>query len=188
MRKRWIAGISAVATVFGIIVTVGMEVISTRIPRWFPVVLGSVGQTTTIYLYSLDFVATALMLGVAGLAGYYLGHAVDLDTEFGIFCQLVVAGAIGPLIAVIAVVGVWVLATAKSVSILLLVATVLQVCATVSLPVAVTVFAGAGFAYFRGQRGAAGEQPAVDDNEAEPTTSASTSRLNFDGDDTTDIE
>lgn len=102
-------------------------------------------------------------------------------------CQLVAAGAISPLIAVIAAVSAWVLVTAESVSTLLLVATVLQVCATVSLPVVVTVFAGAGFAYFRSRQRVAGDRPTVDENETEPTTNASTSRLNFHGGDTTDI-
>ncbi|WP_049902432.1 hypothetical protein [Halococcus agarilyticus] len=117
-------------------------------PSWLPM-FGTVGQSTILYIYGIDTVGALLMVALAVGFGYYASRQLDLRYEYRQFCGAVVAGTTIPLIvAWVVVAGAFVLGSFGGFSVLATTAMVLRLFATISLPVAVGVFAGAALTHF----------------------------------------
>lgn len=139
-------------------------------PSWLPL-FGTVGQTTTLYIYGIDIVGALLMIALAVGFGYYASRQLDLSYEYRQFVGAVVAGTTIPLIvAWIAVAGAFFLGSFGGFSVLVTTALILRLFATISLPVAVGVFAGAALAHFSGDEHSPPESDEAN-TEATPTTS-----------------
>lgn len=54
-------------------------------PSWLPV-FGTVGQSTTLYIYGTDIVGAVLMVALAVGFGYYTSRKIDLRDEYRQFC------------------------------------------------------------------------------------------------------
>lgn len=117
-------------------------------PGWLPV-FGTVGQSTTLYIYGTDIVGAVLMVALAVGFGYYTSRELDLRDEYRQFCVAVVAGTTIPLVvAWVIVAGAFVLGSFGGFSVLVTTALIVRLFATISLPVAVGVFAGAALTQF----------------------------------------
>ena len=117
-------------------------------PSWLPL-FGTVGQTTTLYIYGTDIVGALLMVALAVGFGYYACRQFDLRYEYRQFFGAVVAGTTIPLVVMwIVVAGAFVLGSFGGFSILVTTALILRLFATISLPVAIGVFAGAALTHF----------------------------------------
>lgn len=117
-------------------------------PSWLPL-FGTVGQTATLYLYGADIVGALLMVALAVGFGYYASRQLDLRYEYRRFIGAVVAGTTIPLVVMwIAVAGAFILGSFGGSSILVTTALILRLFATISLPVAIGVFAGAALTHF----------------------------------------
>ena len=117
-------------------------------PSWLPL-FGTVGQTATLYLYGTDIIGALLMIALAVGFGHYASRQLDLRYEYRRFFRAVVAGTTIPLVVMwIAVAGAFLLGSFGGFSILVTTALIVRLFATISLPVAIGVFAGAALTYF----------------------------------------
>ncbi|EMA40062.1 hypothetical protein C448_14078 [Halococcus morrhuae DSM 1307] len=118
------------------------------LPGWLPT-FGTIGGTATLYNYGIDVIGALLMVVLAIGFGYSVSRQLDLSNEYRQFCGAVVAGTTVPFIVLwIVGFGAFILGNFSAFTVLVTTVIVLRLFATVSLPVIVSVFAGAAFGHF----------------------------------------
>lgn len=153
MDSKRIAVLAGVIGVFSAVVKVVPEILLDGLfeggpPSWLPL-FGTVGESTTLYIYGTDVIGAFLMVALAVGFGYYVNRQLDLRYEYRQFCGAVVAGTTIPLIvAWVVAAGAFVLGSFGGFSIVVTTALILRLFVSISLPVAVGIFAGAALTHF----------------------------------------
>ncbi|WP_256686461.1 hypothetical protein [Halococcus qingdaonensis] len=153
MESKRIAVLAGVIGIIGAAVKIVPEILleslfEQPLPGWLPT-FGTIGETVTLYSYGMDVIGALLMVVLAIGFGYSVIRQLDLSNEYRQFCGAVVAGTTVPLVLLWTVgVGAFILGKVSAFTVLVTTAMVLRLFATVSLPVMVSIFAGAAFGHF----------------------------------------
>lgn len=157
MRDRTLAALSGVVTLVAALAHAVPAIVLARVlpdfPDWLPVV-GTTGQTVTVYSQVTDAVGPLVTLGLALGLGYYAGRRFDVRREYRRFVGAVGVGS-G---ATLAVAGVVLLAygsvagTVDAFDVIFLLTSLLTAVATVTLPVVAGSLAGAALVTFETDR------------------------------------
>lgn len=154
--------IAAWAGLVGILGFLAQYVPSQLLDRWFQggptgdvPAIGTTGQTVVTYNLLFETVGPLVTVLLAVWLGYRVGDRFDLSLEYRRFGGAVAVGSVGSAVAVwVATMLVGAIPSATPVSVLITLAVLVRLLATVSLVVTVGAFAGAALSHFR-----TGEEP-----------------------------